>query len=119
MSKGGSTNGNKLQMMKTTTRKKKDYFAKLSALLAEYPKALIVDADNVGSHQLQQVRRELRGKGVLIMGKNVRCYTLLSFLLLVVLLRCVNSDVVCVCVCARARVHADGDEEVHQGQPGL
>jgi large subunit ribosomal protein LP0 len=68
MSKGGSMLHKK---MKTKT-KKRDYFAKLSALLAEYPKALIVDADNVGSRELQQVRRELRGKGVLLMGKNVR-----------------------------------------------
>jgi large subunit ribosomal protein LP0 len=55
---------------KSTLQKKKDYFSKLSSLLDEHHQAFIVNADNVGSEQLQQVRRELRGRGVLVMGKN-------------------------------------------------
>jgi len=51
-------------------QRKKEYFAKLSDLLTEYKKVLIVSANNVGSNQLQRVRQELRGKAVLLMGKN-------------------------------------------------
>jgi large subunit ribosomal protein LP0 len=51
-------------------QRKKEYFAKLSNLLVEYKKVLIVSANNVGSNQLQRVRQELRGKAVLLMGKN-------------------------------------------------
>lgn len=51
-------------------QRKKEYFSKLSDLLVEYKKVLIVSANNVGSNQLQRVRQELRGKAVLLMGKN-------------------------------------------------
>merc|ERR1711879_47310 len=47
-----------------------EYFTKLSNLLVDYKKVLIVAANNVGSNQLQRVRQELRGKAVLLMGKN-------------------------------------------------
>jgi len=60
MSKGG---GSKFQ-------RKKEYFSKLANLLVDYKKVLIVTANNVGSNQLQKVRQELRGKAVLLMGKN-------------------------------------------------
>jgi len=40
------------------------------SLLDEYSKILIVTADNVGSNQMQQIRRAMRGKAVLLMGKN-------------------------------------------------
>jgi large subunit ribosomal protein LP0 len=39
-------------------------------LLDEYPKILLVGIDNVGSNQLHKVRQELRGKAVILMGKN-------------------------------------------------
>jgi len=39
-------------------------------LLDEYPKCFIVGADNVGSKQLQQIRRSLRGHAIVLMGKN-------------------------------------------------
>merc|ERR1712137_524709 len=39
---------------------KANYFVKLIQLLDEYPKCFIVGADNVGSKQLQQIRRSLR-----------------------------------------------------------
>lgn len=57
-------------------QRKKEYFTKLSNLLVDYKKVLIVAANNVGSNQLQRVRQELRGKAVLLMGKNVRCVAL-------------------------------------------
>ncbi|CAJ0964906.1 unnamed protein product [Ranitomeya imitator] len=39
-------------------------------LLDDYPKCFIVMADNVGSKQMQQIRMSLRGKAVVLMGKN-------------------------------------------------
>jgi len=50
--------------------RKQAYFVKLVALLDEYPKILIVGVDNVGSSQMQKVRKALRGTGVVLMGKN-------------------------------------------------
>jgi len=51
--------------------KKQEYFTKLVKLLDEYPKILIVSADNVGSTQMQKIRQALRGmKSVILMGKN-------------------------------------------------
>jgi len=50
--------------------RKQAYFSKLAKLLEEYPKIMIVGADNVGSNHMQKIRKALRGKGVLLMGKN-------------------------------------------------
>jgi len=50
--------------------RKQEYFGKLVKLVDEYPKIVIVGADNVGSTQLQKIRIALRGKGVVLMGKN-------------------------------------------------
>jgi len=52
------------------SEKKQAYFSKLIQLLDEYPKVLIVGADNVGSFHMQSIRKSLRGKAVLLMGKN-------------------------------------------------
>jgi large subunit ribosomal protein LP0 len=49
---------------------KASYFQKLVQLLDEYPKCFIVGADNVGSKQMQEIRIALRGKAVVLMGKN-------------------------------------------------
>jgi len=49
---------------------KNAYFEKLIKLVDEYPKVFIVGADNVGSAQMAKIRRALRGKAVLLMGKN-------------------------------------------------
>jgi len=43
---------------------------KITSLFDEYPKAFIVNADNVGSKQMQKIRQALRGKAVVLMGKN-------------------------------------------------
>jgi len=43
---------------------------KITSLFDEYPKAFIVNADNVGSKQMQLIRQALRGKAVVLMGKN-------------------------------------------------
>jgi len=50
--------------------RKQAYFTKLVQLLNEYNKIFIVGADNVGSNQMQKIRKSLRGKGVVLMGKN-------------------------------------------------
>jgi len=49
---------------------KASYFTKIEALLEEYPRCFIVGADNVGSKQMQEIRIALRGKAVVLMGKN-------------------------------------------------
>jgi len=50
--------------------KKIAYDSKLCQLLDEYSQILVVAADNVGSNQLQNIRRGLRGDSVVLMGKN-------------------------------------------------
>ncbi|GAV56973.1 Ribosomal_60s domain-containing protein/Ribosomal_L10 domain-containing protein [Cephalotus follicularis] len=50
--------------------KKVAYDAKLCQLLEEYSQILIVAADNVGSTQLHNIRRGLRGDSIVLMGKN-------------------------------------------------
>ncbi|XP_036610815.1 60S acidic ribosomal protein P0-like [Trichosurus vulpecula] len=49
---------------------KSNYFLKSIQLLDDYPKCFIVGADNVASKQMQQIRMSLRGKAVVLMGKN-------------------------------------------------
>uniref|UniRef100_A0A0B6ZGK6 60S acidic ribosomal protein P0 n=1 Tax=Arion vulgaris TaxID=1028688 RepID=A0A0B6ZGK6_9EUPU len=49
---------------------KSNYFLKITSLFDEYPKAFVVNADNVGSKQMQQIRQALRGRAVILMGKN-------------------------------------------------
>jgi len=50
---------------------RKDKFViKLQEYLRSYKNALVVQVDNVGSNQMQKTRIALRGKAVLLMGKN-------------------------------------------------
>jgi len=50
---------------------KKDIYAvKLRNTLKEYTKVMLVSADNVGSNHMQKIRASIRGKGVILMGKN-------------------------------------------------
>ncbi|XBW38143.1 hypothetical protein QEN19_003739 [Hanseniaspora menglaensis] len=50
--------------------KKAEYFAKLKELLEEYKSIFVVGVDNVSSQQMHQVRKVLRNRGVVLMGKN-------------------------------------------------
>ncbi|XP_062092523.1 large ribosomal subunit protein uL10 [Humulus lupulus] len=50
--------------------KKINYDSKLCQLLDDFTQVLIVAADNVGSTQLQNIRKGLRGDSVVLMGKN-------------------------------------------------
>jgi len=50
--------------------KKMDYMNKLKAHLEEYPRIVLVTCDNIGSNHMQKIRISLRGRGVILMGKN-------------------------------------------------
>jgi len=50
--------------------KKQEYFDKLVDLCVNAPSALLVGIDHVSSKQMQDIRMELRGKAVVLMGKN-------------------------------------------------
>jgi len=50
--------------------KKQEYFEKLIDLVLNTPQALIVGITNVRSKQMQDIRMDLRGRAVVLMGKN-------------------------------------------------
>ena len=50
--------------------KKIEYFSKLRELLETYQSIFVVGVDNVSSQQMHEIRRALRGEGVVLMGKN-------------------------------------------------
>jgi len=50
--------------------RKQTYFGKLIDLINKYNQILIVGADNVGSNHMQAIRKSLRGKAEILMGKN-------------------------------------------------
>ena len=54
----------------SNTERKEGYIKKLTNLLSTYNKILLVGADNVGSHHMQQIRRSIRENANLLMGKN-------------------------------------------------
>ena len=56
--------------MSTKQEKKALYFKKVEQLFKEYSKILVVSIDNVSSALMQKTRHALRGKAVLLMGKN-------------------------------------------------
>jgi len=58
--------------------KKQVYFEKLINLCVETPNALLVQVDHVASKQMQDIRMELRGKAVVLMGKNTMIRKALS-----------------------------------------
>lgn len=56
--------------MGASREKKEVYFSKLRELLEEYSSIFVVGVDNVSSQQMHEVRKSLRGRGVVLMGKN-------------------------------------------------
>jgi len=50
--------------------RKGKYKEKFEKLIVEYKNVMVIGVDNVGSNQLQKIRTALRGKAVVIMGKN-------------------------------------------------
>jgi large subunit ribosomal protein LP0 len=57
-------------MAKGDNQYKLDYFEKVQSLFRTYQKLFIVNVDNVSSSQMHQIRGALRGKAVVLMGKN-------------------------------------------------
>jgi len=58
-------------MAETSKKAKKHAFAKkLSDLLGQYEKILLVSIDNVGANSIQKIRSTLRGQAVLLFGRN-------------------------------------------------
>lgn len=51
------------------SEEKQAYEEKINSLMDKYSKILFVSVDNVRSQQIHDVRRELRGKAILVMGK--------------------------------------------------
>merc|ERR1712060_835313 len=45
---------------------------KLSIILEEYKKALVIKCDNLSSKQFQLIRRAIREESIILMGKNTR-----------------------------------------------
>ncbi|ODN73124.1 hypothetical protein L202_07691 [Cryptococcus amylolentus CBS 6039] len=56
--------------MGATRANKELYFEKLRTLIEKYPSIFIVNIDNVSSQQCHMIRQALRGRGVVLMGKN-------------------------------------------------
>ncbi|KAK1299500.1 hypothetical protein QJS10_CPB14g01731 [Acorus calamus] len=59
-----------MAVKQTKAEKKTAYDERLCQFLEKYSQILIVAADNVGSNQLQNIRKGLRGDSVILMGKN-------------------------------------------------
>ena len=57
-------------MSRAVPQKKLEYAEKFLSYISEYKKILLVNADNVGSKHFQQIRVDLRGDAVILMGKN-------------------------------------------------
>lgn len=56
--------------MPLSSERKTEYFETFKNLLSTYSKLFVVSIDNVGSKQLQDTRKTLRGKAEVLMGKN-------------------------------------------------
>lgn len=56
--------------MSAKRENKYEFWQKLWRFTEEFPQALVVNADNVGSKLLQDIRRKLRGKAEVLFGKN-------------------------------------------------
>jgi len=56
--------------MPLSAERKTEYFERMKTLLSTYTKLFVVEVDNVGSQQLQNTRRGLRGIAEILMGKN-------------------------------------------------
>lgn len=56
--------------MPLSPERKAEYFDTFKTLLSKYSKLFVVEIDNVGSKQLQDTRKVLRGRAEVLMGKN-------------------------------------------------
>eukprot|EP00529_Nitzschia_sp_RCC80_P028871 CAMPEP_0113490824 /NCGR_PEP_ID=MMETSP0014_2-20120614/27243_1 /TAXON_ID=2857 /ORGANISM="Nitzschia sp." /LENGTH=324 /DNA_ID=CAMNT_0000384603 /DNA_START=227 /DNA_END=1201 /DNA_ORIENTATION=+ /assembly_acc=CAM_ASM_000159 len=56
--------------MPLSAERKTEYFERLTSYVSTYSKCFVVEIDNVGSKQIQDTRKEIRGKAEILMGKN-------------------------------------------------
>ncbi|KAJ1395380.1 ribosomal protein L10-domain-containing protein [Ochromonadaceae sp. CCMP2298] len=56
--------------MPLSKSKKEEYFVKMTRMLGTYDKVFVVGVNNVGSQQMNDTRRQMRGKAEILMGKN-------------------------------------------------
>jgi len=66
---GGDSKQKVKKVLRSKIERKQTFFTKFTNLLQEYSKVIIANSDNVGSNQMQKIRMELRGKGIMVMGK--------------------------------------------------
>jgi len=59
-----------VQELSARKQRKMTYWNKLEKAMFEYKNILVISVDFVGSKQMQEVRMAIRGRGVIIMGKN-------------------------------------------------
>jgi large subunit ribosomal protein LP0 len=69
---GNVENGEEPVALKPKMIKKQKYFASLQKALDEFDQAFLVNADNVGSKQIQQIRASTRPESLIIFGKNTQ-----------------------------------------------
>jgi len=55
---------------KVGKQKKEEYMARFINAMESYPRAVLVTVDFIGSTHMQNIRRSLRGRAVLMLGKN-------------------------------------------------
>ncbi|KAJ3634519.1 hypothetical protein Zmor_011930 [Zophobas morio] len=59
-----------VKVERSKKERKSEYFDRFISAVTSYSRVLIVNADNVRSKQLAQVRKSLRGRASILMGKN-------------------------------------------------
>ena len=56
-------------MVHEYSQKKTDYYKKMTAYLGQYKRLIFCEVDNVQSQQMHNIRRGLRGKADVLLGK--------------------------------------------------
>jgi len=70
-----------VKAVRSKKERKSEYFDKFIKTVGIFSKVLLVQADNVRSSQLAQVRRSLRGRAEILMGKNTHVRKILKSVL--------------------------------------
>lgn len=65
-------NGNGGPRITPKMLKKQEYFSRIQKAFDEYPRLMLVNADNVGSMQMHQLRAMVRQDSLMIFGKNTQ-----------------------------------------------
>ena len=64
--------------MPLSKEKKAEYYTRMTNMLHTYTKCFVVSVDNVGSQQMNQTRRSMRGQAEILMGKNTMIVKILK-----------------------------------------